>query len=442
MIVVLLVFLLESLFFFTQSKCPNATAFTFGHELLGEFMYDPQLVQINHGSFGSLPKQVLAYQRWLQEQQEGNPDLWFRVQLEPMLLDTLKMVAKYINADSEDIVFVENASQGISAIIRSLEWTSGDKALAFDIAYDSVREALNFIHDRYGVELIKVNLTEEVLQSDKLIVQRVQEAVNQNPGIKLAVIDHISSTPSLILPLEDITQVLKSKNITVFVDGAHAIGQIPLDFSKMGCDFYVSNFHKWMFNPKGASFLYVRKEWQSVIHPLVINHHYRQGFQLEFLWEGTKDMTAMIAVREAMQFRERFGDHEIMEYNRDLAWRAGNLFARVWGTEMLVKEKERCGAIVNVRTPTDDWNVLSKVQDALFQDYKAFLVIFNFSTGHYYARLCAQIFLEISDFERIATTFMTLLETVQQKAVRVENLQSISLSTTFTSITVDVVLIH
>lgn len=81
--------------------------------------------------------------------------------------------------------------------------------------------------------------------------------------------------------------------VQVLVDGAHALGTLPLCLRDLGADFYVSNAHKWFCSPKGAAFLYVRKELQSSIHPLLISHGYGFGFNSEFMWAG-KELSLLL----------------------------------------------------------------------------------------------------------------------------------------------------
>ena len=90
----------------------------------------------------------------------------------------------------------------------------------------------------------------------------------------MAVIDHISSKPSLIFPVEEMVEYLHSKDIPVFVDGAHAIGQVDIDISKIQPEGYVSNFHKWAFGPVSAAFLYVSPKYMKRVHPCTIGNYY------------------------------------------------------------------------------------------------------------------------------------------------------------------------
>lgn len=75
--------------------------------------------------------------------------------------------------------------------------------------------------------------------------------------IKVATIDHISSTPSVLFPVKELVELIHERGVIAVVDGAHAVGNVPLDMTDINADFYFSNFHKWGFAPKNAAFLYI-----------------------------------------------------------------------------------------------------------------------------------------------------------------------------------------
>jgi hercynylcysteine S-oxide lyase len=82
---------------------------------------------------------------------------------------------------------------------------------------------------------------------------------------------------------------LRQNDILSVIDGAHAIGQIPLDIKEIEPDFFVTNCHKWLFTPRGSAILYVPYKHQKKIHPSVTSPYFHLGFVAEFSWVGTQD---------------------------------------------------------------------------------------------------------------------------------------------------------
>ena len=112
------------------------------------------------------------------------------------------------------------------------------------------------------------------------------------------------------------------------MDGAHALGMVPLDLTRLGAAYYTANAHKWLCAPKGAAFLHVRKDRQKGLHPVSISHGYAGGaprFKEEFDWTGTLDPTATLCIPDCIAFLGGLlpgGWPELMETNHALALKA------------------------------------------------------------------------------------------------------------------------
>jgi selenocysteine lyase/cysteine desulfurase len=149
--------------------------------------------------------------------------------------------------------------------------------------------------------------------------------------------------------------------VPIFVDGAHAVGQVPLNLNELDPDFYVSNCHKWLCAPKasscsdygdctdvtcdnlsynmqGVAFLRIRKDHQDKIHPLVISHGYKKGFQAEFLWAATMDYCSYLSMLAVVEFFNRVGPQKVMDYNHKLVLWAAHTLAKMWETDVLVDQ--------------------------------------------------------------------------------------------------------
>jgi isopenicillin-N epimerase len=129
----------------------------------------------------------------------------------------------------------------------------------------------------------------------------------------------------LRFPVEEICSIAKQKGILIFIDGAHAPGQTAVDLKKLDVDFYTGACHKWMMTPKGCSFLYVRKELQSMVDPLVVSWGYDTLFpsSSQFLdyhqTQGTRDFSAFLTVPYAVRFMKENNWEEVAAHYRKMA---------------------------------------------------------------------------------------------------------------------------
>lgn len=297
----------------------------------GFWLLDPKVTFLNHGSFGSCPRPVLKFQRALQDRLEHQPVRFLVDDFEPLWDDARRTLAQFVGADANDLVFVPNATSGVNAILRSLEFKPGDELLTTDHAYNACRCALDFVAARAGARVIVAKIPFP-LASSQQVVDGVLARVTRRT--RLALLDHVTSSTGLVLPLKKIVRELSARGVETLVDGAHAPGMIPLNLKKLGAAYYAGNCHKWICSPKGAALLYVRRDRQAQIHPLAISHGANSPrrdpsrFLLEFSWTGTGDFSAWLSVPESLRVIGALlpgGWPAVMQRNRALALAARQL---------------------------------------------------------------------------------------------------------------------
>ena len=300
-------------------------------DLRAAWTLDPEVTFLNHGSFGACPKPVLAVQAELRERMEREPVLFLAREVEALMDRARAFLAEFIGADAQDVVHVNNATSGVNAVLRSLVLEPGDEILVTDQGYNACNNAVDFVTRRAGAKRVFVPLPFPIESPDQ-VVEAVLERVTAKT--RLALIDHVTSPTGLLLPIERLVPALRERGVETLVDGAHAPGMRALDLRALDPAYYTGNAHKWLCAPKGAAFLYVRRDLQPAIRPLVISHGAnsqrtdRSRFQLEFGWPGTDDPTPWLALPTALQtMRElvpggwpevRRRNHELVLYGRSI----------------------------------------------------------------------------------------------------------------------------
>jgi len=210
-----------------------------------------------------------------------------------------------LHADAEGLCPVTNATAGVNTVLRSLSFDAGDRILVTDQAYNACRNALEFVAERSAATIAVVPIPFPV-ESPSQILEAILTATDSRT--RLALIDHVTSSTGMILPIAEIVAALEQRGVETLVDGAHAAGMLDLDLDRLGAAYYTGNCHKWMCSPKGSAFLYVREDRREDIRPLVISHgansprQDRSRYLLESSWTGTDDPTAWLSIPTAIGF--------------------------------------------------------------------------------------------------------------------------------------------
>ncbi len=303
----------------------------------GPWLLDPAIAHLNHGSFSAVPVPVLeAAERW-RRLWERDTTQFVGAEWEPALDLARAAISDLVGARAENLVFVHNATAGVNAVFRSIDLTPGDQILTTNQNYNACVNVLRFVAGRSGAEVVSMPLPFPI-DDPAEIVDAVIAAVT--PRTRYALLDHVTSSTGLILPIERLVTELEAAGVAVMVDGAHAPGMIPLDLEELGASYYTGNNHKWLSAPKGSGFLWVRPDRADGIMPNVISHGWsderadRPRLHLLFDYQGTDDPSAHLALPDAIAFLETLhpqGLKGLMERNRELVLTQRQRLCRLLG---------------------------------------------------------------------------------------------------------------
>jgi isopenicillin-N epimerase len=302
------------------------------------FALDPQVSYLNHGAFGACPYAVLAVQQEFRQRLERNSLHFFMRELEGLFDQTRAVLAPFLGATPEDLVFVPNATAGVNTVLASLDQEAGTEVVVTDHTYPACRNAVEYWAKRRSVHVRVAKLPFPLASPSELSRAILAEVT---PRTRLVLLDHVTSPSGLIVPLEELVPALRERGVETLVDGAHGPGMLPLQLDQLGATYYTGNLHKWCCAPKGAAFLWVTRDRQPTIHPLVISHGWaaqrtdRPRFLLEFDWPGTLDPSAILSIPAALGFLGGLfegGFPALYAHNRALALRARGILCSALGT--------------------------------------------------------------------------------------------------------------
>ena len=385
---------------------------------------EPEVAYINHGSFGACPRAVLDAQTRHRARLEREPVTFFNRDGVQLLAQARRALGAFVGADADDLAFVPNVTTGLNSVLQSIELREGDEVMLTDHEYNASRNIVEFVARRAGARVVTVEIPFPI-DSPERVLELLIECVT--PRTRLVLVDHVTSSTGLILPLKRIIGELHARDVEVVVDGAHAPGMLDVDLDDLGADYYGANCHKWMCAPKGAGFIHVPRDRQGEVHPAVISHGANSGlegpalFRAEFEWTGTRDVTPWLAVEDAIEVMNSMlpgGWPEIRRRNHELA-----LWARAHVAEKLSVPlpcpDEMVGSLATLilpeskRFPAIDPGAhfaLHPLGEALFERYKVEIPIQCCpGTNQTMVRISAALYNERSDYERLAEALVELL---------------------------------
>jgi isopenicillin-N epimerase len=176
---------------------------------------------------------------------------------------------------------------------------------------------------------------------------------------RIVFISHITSPTALIFPVKEICRQVRLAGLISVVDGAHALGQIPLDLNDIGADLYIGACHKWLCAPKGAAFLYARPEIQPLLEPLVVSWGYEseKPSGSQFIdyheWQGTRDLAAFLSVPAALQYQAEHNWAVIRSFCHELASQTRNQINQLTGLDSICPDSpDWFGQMISIRLPS------------------------------------------------------------------------------------------
>ena len=371
------------------------------------FLLDSDITFLNHGSYGACPKPVFKeYQDW-QQKLENQPVQFMTNRVYSALEKSRESMSQFVGCDEDELVFFKNPTTAVTNVIYNLDLKPGDEVLMSNHEYGALVRAWEMWGKKTGVNIIQQDILTPVTTEENFI-EDFWKGVT--PQTKVIFLSHITSSTALIFPIEKIIKLAKEENILTIIDGAHVPAQIPLNINELKCDFYTGACHKWLCAPKGSSFLFVKKEHQDWVKPLVVSWG-KDGddpnpseFIQNFQWQGTRDMSAFLTIPTAINFYNK----EIRPYQESCKKIIQDTyleFPSVLNTEPISAGREWLAQLVAHPLPK---NIPSNLKKRLWEEYQIEIPIFEWN-GQAYIRLSIQVYNTQKDVDLLMSALRSFI---------------------------------
>ena len=306
--------------------------------LKSQFLLREDITFLNFGSFGACPKPVFERYQQYQLELEQEPVNFVTSKAIKYLDKSREALGNYVNCHKNDLVYVTNPSYAVNTVAKSFRLKEGDEVLTTDLEYGACDKTWIYFCNKAGAKYVRQHIPLPIENKEHFIEAFLKGITEKT---KLIFISHITSTTGLRFPVEEICAIAKQKGILTFVDGAHAPGHIALDLQTLNTDFYTGACHKWMMTPKGSSFLYVRKELQPTVDPLIISWGYDSMFpsESEFIdyhqMNGSRDPSAFLCIPASIDFMQQHDWTSVAAACRKLVQENIETFCKLLGASPL-----------------------------------------------------------------------------------------------------------
>lgn len=277
---------------------------TFWRQIQQAFTVDRSLVNLNNGGVSPAPAVVQeAMKRHLDYSNEAPVYTMWQI-LEPQMEGVRQRLARSFKVDAEEIAITRNASEGLQICQLGIDLKAGDEVLTTTHDYGRMLTTFRQRERREGIVMKQFSLPIPI--EDKKEVVRLFEE-NITPRTKMILMCHIVNITGQILPVKEVVEMARGYGIPVIVDGAHSFAHWDFTHEDLGCDFYATSLHKWLFAPHGTGMLYVRKDRIKDVWPMMAATEQKDDDIRKFEEIGTHPAANHLAISDALTFHEGIG---------------------------------------------------------------------------------------------------------------------------------------
>jgi len=183
-----------------------------------------------------------------------------------------KEVAAFLGCDAEELLITRSTTDAMNTLALGMRLGAGDRVLTTDQEHEGATYCWTNLARRRGVVVDAIPISPED-QDPQAIVKRFARAIL--PDTRVISVSHVISATGHRMPVSEIAALARSRGVLCVVDGAQAVGQIPVDVKAIGCHAYAAAGHKWLMGPKGTGMLYLSPDAGDLIQPVQLEAGHR-----------------------------------------------------------------------------------------------------------------------------------------------------------------------
>jgi len=262
------------------------------------------IINLNNGGVSPSPRIVTeALVRYIWQQEDATAYTMWQI-LEPQSETIRTGLAEMFGCDREEIAITRNASESLEILLMGMDFKPGDEILTTTQDYPRMLTTLRQREKREGLvlKLIQIPVPPKNLNDIAALFER--GITNRT---KLVLISHQINLTGQITPVKAVCDMARAKGIETIVDGAHSFAQFDFKQKDLGCDYFGTSLHKWLYAPKGTGMLYVKHDKIEKLWPLMAAEPKQSGDIRKFEEIGTHSAAPKLAIGEAMLFHNGIG---------------------------------------------------------------------------------------------------------------------------------------
>src|SRR6266700_1080049 len=327
------------------------------------------IINLNNGGVSPSPRIVTeALVRYIWQQEDATAYTMWQIH-EPQSETIRTGLAELFGCDREEIAITRNASESLETLLMGMDFKPGDEILTTTQDYPRMLTTMRQREKRENLKLklIQVPITPKNLNE---ITAAFEKGITDRT--RLILISHMINITGQITPVKAVCEMARARGIETIVDGAHSFAQFYFKQSDIGCDYFGTSLHKWLYAPKGTGMLYVKRDKIEKLWPLMAAEAKQASDIRKFEEIGTHSAAPKLAIGEALLFHNGIGGKRKEARLRYLA--------RYWLNRLNAVPKIRFNtsfapnqscAIANVHIDSTDPNAVTKY---LFDKHHIFTV--------------------------------------------------------------------